>query len=169
VPAGGTTGQVLSKVDSTDYNPQWVDSTGGAATNRVSFTGLRDGAEQLAGKAIDTLLFRVSPTTGSTLIWQVKLASGTSRGFFFTATSNGMAAGGGMAAAAPYNPAGFTVATAAFTSVSSTINYAPTPNSLAIAYLHDPLTRSTYQLTLTPFLDANSVANITYTVTKINV
>jgi hypothetical protein len=168
VPAGGTTGQVLSKVDSTDYNTQWVDSTGGAATNRVSFTGPRDGTEQLAGIAIDTLLVRVSPTTGGTLIWQVKLASGTARGFFFTGTPNGIAAGGGIAATAPYNPTNPTFGLAGFNPVSA-LNYATTAGSLAIAYLHDPLTRSTYQLTLTPFLDANSVANITYTVTKINV
>src|SRR3954469_22278830 len=31
MPAGGTIGQVLSKIDGTDYNTQWVDQTGGAA------------------------------------------------------------------------------------------------------------------------------------------
>ena len=30
VPAGGSTGQVLAKVDGTDYNTQWVDQTGGS-------------------------------------------------------------------------------------------------------------------------------------------
>ena len=29
VPSGGTAGQVLSKIDSTNYNTQWVDQTGG--------------------------------------------------------------------------------------------------------------------------------------------
>ena len=29
IPAGGTAGQVLGKVDGTDYNVQWVDQTGG--------------------------------------------------------------------------------------------------------------------------------------------
>jgi len=30
VPAGGTTGQVLSKVDGTNYNTQWATVSGGA-------------------------------------------------------------------------------------------------------------------------------------------
>lgn len=30
VPAGGTAGQVLAKIDGTDYNTQWVDQTGGS-------------------------------------------------------------------------------------------------------------------------------------------
>jgi len=29
VPVGGTAGQVLAKIDSTDYNTEWVDATGG--------------------------------------------------------------------------------------------------------------------------------------------
>ena len=29
VPAGGTAGQVLAKIDGTDYNTEWVDQTGG--------------------------------------------------------------------------------------------------------------------------------------------
>ena len=32
IPAGGTAGQVLGKVDGTDYNVQWVDQTGGGGT-----------------------------------------------------------------------------------------------------------------------------------------
>jgi len=31
VPVGGTAGQVLSKINSTDYNTQWVDQSGGAS------------------------------------------------------------------------------------------------------------------------------------------
>lgn len=30
VPTGGTTGQVLAKIDGTDYNTEWVDQSGGA-------------------------------------------------------------------------------------------------------------------------------------------
>ena len=30
VPVGGTSGQVLAKIDATNYNTQWVDTTGGA-------------------------------------------------------------------------------------------------------------------------------------------
>lgn len=33
VPAGGTTGQVLSKVDNTDHNVAWADQTGGGGKN----------------------------------------------------------------------------------------------------------------------------------------
>jgi len=32
VPVGGTTGQVLAKIDGTDYNTQWVTSSGGGGT-----------------------------------------------------------------------------------------------------------------------------------------
>lgn len=32
VPTGGTAGQVLAKVNSTDYNTQWVDPPGGSGT-----------------------------------------------------------------------------------------------------------------------------------------
>ena len=32
VPTGGTAGQVLSKIDSTNYNTQWVNQTGGGGT-----------------------------------------------------------------------------------------------------------------------------------------
>ena len=32
VPIGGTTGQVLAKIDSDDYNTQWVDQTGGSVS-----------------------------------------------------------------------------------------------------------------------------------------
>ena len=33
VPAGGTTGQVLAKIDATDYNTEWVDQTGGGGVS----------------------------------------------------------------------------------------------------------------------------------------
>jgi len=33
VPAGGTAGQVLEKIDSTDYNTQWVTPSGGGSSN----------------------------------------------------------------------------------------------------------------------------------------
>lgn len=38
VPAGGTAGQVLSKIDGTDYNTQWVDQSGGGITSLNSLT-----------------------------------------------------------------------------------------------------------------------------------
>ena len=33
VPVGGTANQVLAKIDATDYNTQWVNQSGGGATN----------------------------------------------------------------------------------------------------------------------------------------
>jgi len=41
VPVGGTTGQVLAKVDGTDYNTEWVDSSGGSS-DHGALTGLSD-------------------------------------------------------------------------------------------------------------------------------
>lgn len=41
VPVGGTTGQVLAKVDGTDYNTEWVDSSGGSS-DHGALTGLGD-------------------------------------------------------------------------------------------------------------------------------
>jgi hypothetical protein len=40
VPAGGTTGQVLSKINGADYNTQWANQSGGSATNGTSGQGL---------------------------------------------------------------------------------------------------------------------------------
>lgn len=37
VPAGGTAGQVLAKVDDTDYNTQWVDQTGGEPVEQSAY------------------------------------------------------------------------------------------------------------------------------------
>jgi hypothetical protein len=37
VPVGGTAGQVLSKINSTDYNTQWVDQTGGGGGGGDNF------------------------------------------------------------------------------------------------------------------------------------
>jgi len=36
VPTGGTAGQVLAKVDGTDYNTEWVDQSGGGLENPVN-------------------------------------------------------------------------------------------------------------------------------------
>jgi len=41
VPTGGTTGQVLAKIDGTDYNTEWVDSSGGSS-DHGALTGLGD-------------------------------------------------------------------------------------------------------------------------------
>lgn len=36
VPIGGTTGQVLAKIDATDFNTEWVDQSGGGAVDSVN-------------------------------------------------------------------------------------------------------------------------------------
>src|SRR6266568_118005 len=36
VPAGGTTGQVLGKIDATDYNDQWIDAPAGTPSGTVA-------------------------------------------------------------------------------------------------------------------------------------
>lgn len=38
IPAGGTAGQVLSKVDGTDYNTQWIDPPGGGGSSSFNPT-----------------------------------------------------------------------------------------------------------------------------------
>lgn len=43
VPVGGTTGQVLSKINATDYNTQWVTPAGGGTVTSVSGTGTVSG------------------------------------------------------------------------------------------------------------------------------
>jgi hypothetical protein len=42
VPAGGTTGQVLSKIDGTDYNTEWVDQTGGGGSSGYELADVPD-------------------------------------------------------------------------------------------------------------------------------
>lgn len=41
VPTGGTTGQVLSKINSTNYNTQWVTVSGGGVSNHPGFATSR--------------------------------------------------------------------------------------------------------------------------------
>lgn len=36
VPTGGTTGQVLAKVDNTDFNTEWIDQTGGSGSGDMT-------------------------------------------------------------------------------------------------------------------------------------
>lgn len=50
VPAGGTTGQVLAKVNATDYNTQWVTvSASGTVTSITAGTGLTGGTITTSG------------------------------------------------------------------------------------------------------------------------
>jgi hypothetical protein len=55
IPTGGTAGQVLSKIDGTDYNVEWVDMTGGGSTGSTfPYTGTASfiGDITLDGKMI---------------------------------------------------------------------------------------------------------------------
>lgn len=42
LPPGGTAGQILAKIDGTDYNVQWVSGGGGGVTDHGALTGLGD-------------------------------------------------------------------------------------------------------------------------------
>jgi hypothetical protein len=48
VPAGGTGGQVLAKIDGTDYNTQWVNQSGGIALTDLSVTTATAGTASLS-------------------------------------------------------------------------------------------------------------------------
>lgn len=64
VPVGGTTGQVLAKINATNYNTEWVDQTGGGSISEPStqiVVGIGTGVDSYAGLTYDptnkTLLF----------------------------------------------------------------------------------------------------------------
>jgi len=40
LPAGGTAGQVLEKIDSTDYNTQWVTPSGGGGSSNADYNNI---------------------------------------------------------------------------------------------------------------------------------
>jgi hypothetical protein len=69
VPTGGTTGQVLSKIDGTNYNTQWTNAatSSGTVTSVGSGTGLTGGPVTTSGSlSIDTAV-TVDKTTAQTL------------------------------------------------------------------------------------------------------
>ena len=71
VPAGGATGQVLAKIDGTDYNTQWVTQQGGGGSGSGTVTSIglssTDGSVTLTG---------TNPVTGSGTI-DLSVAGGT--------------------------------------------------------------------------------------------
>jgi Collagen triple helix repeat (20 copies) len=76
VPTGGTTGQILSKVNATDYNTTWIDApTGGSGSTFASTDGT-------------TIDFSGAGTTASPLTAEVKI-SGTA-GNALVQNSNGL-------------------------------------------------------------------------------
>ena len=63
VPAGGTAGQIISKVDSTDYNTAWIDAPtggGGGADIPTIFTAVDIDATVTALNSAETGVFRFS-------------------------------------------------------------------------------------------------------------
>lgn len=63
VPAGGTAGQILAKVDSTDYNTEWVTPSGGGTaagtsydntTSGLAATNVQDALDEIDA-SVDTL------------------------------------------------------------------------------------------------------------------
>jgi len=87
VAMGGTAGQVLSKVDATDYNTQWVDQTGSYGNSNVAaflptYTGIVAASRFTSSIATGTAPFTVNSTTTV-----ANLAAATSG----TATTSGTA------------------------------------------------------------------------------
>jgi len=52
IPTGGTSGQVLAKIDGTDYNTEWVNQTGGLGTGTSGTSGI-DGSSGTSGLSGD--------------------------------------------------------------------------------------------------------------------
>lgn len=84
VPTGGTTGQVLSKVDATDYNTQWVTpSSGGSggAGSMVFYGTISSNMSVTSANALNTIVWN-SPTINSNN--QMNISNGV-----FTAGASG--------------------------------------------------------------------------------
>lgn len=65
VPAGGTAGQVLAKIDGTNYNTEWVDQTGGGGgASYLVYAGMMSASG--GSITIDAVL---ENTTGAAFTW----------------------------------------------------------------------------------------------------
>lgn len=60
VPVGGTTGQVLKKIDNTDYNTEWADESGGGGGGSAGFN---DAGNSGTSKTIDWSTARTQKLT----------------------------------------------------------------------------------------------------------
>lgn len=70
IPSGGTTGQVLSKVDGTNYNVQWTTAGGSLTTNIVtanSVTAVNNNRYVLANTTLTSVTLPASVTLGDTV------------------------------------------------------------------------------------------------------
>lgn len=78
VPVGGTTGQVLAKVDGTDYNTEWVDVSGGAGItdgDKGDITVSASGATWIIDNNVVTLA-KMADMATSSLIYRKTAGSG---------------------------------------------------------------------------------------------
>ena len=78
VPVGGTAGQVLAKVDGTDYNTEWVDSSGGAGItdgDKGDITVSASGATWTIDNNVVTLA-KMADMVTSSLIYRKTAGSG---------------------------------------------------------------------------------------------
>lgn len=88
VPSGGTTGQILSKIDSTDHNTQWVTPTGGGTWGSITGT-LSSQTDLQAALNSKTTQFAITDSKGTNR-FNVYSGIGDSEGFaqFAFASSN---------------------------------------------------------------------------------
>lgn len=66
VPTGGTAGQLLSKVNATDYNTQWTNAAAGTVTSVAAGTGLTASPSPIVGAGTMSLSVPVSIANGGT-------------------------------------------------------------------------------------------------------
>lgn len=78
VPVGGTAGQVLAKIDGTDYNTEWVDVSGGAGVtdgDKGDITVSGSGATWIIDNNVVTLA-KMADMVTSSLIYRKTAGSG---------------------------------------------------------------------------------------------
>ena len=80
VPVGGTTGQVLAKVDATDYNTQWVTPSAGGSGAQVALIATKTTNAQVLSLANGT-------NTGDLVTFDNVVTSNASIGTYSTSTN----------------------------------------------------------------------------------
>ena len=94
IPAGGTVGQILAKIDDNDYNTEWVNNTGGGGASSVSeltdvvLTDLADN-QVLMYNSTSSMWENVD----STAIGQDALDGGNASSMYLTSINGGSANG----------------------------------------------------------------------------